>query len=397
MRLTDLFVFLSACLGASIAHADAIGRVLFVHGEASLQVAGKDDRPLKAGQEVAAGDQLRTGADGHVQLRFVDQAFVSLRPGSRLQVNDYLVDRQQPANNRVRFTLQAGTGRFVTGEAGEANKTGFRLNTPLAAVGIRGTDFVVSASDTGVRALVNRGGIVVSPFSSDCSAQAFGPCGGAVSRELSDRQRGLFIDVSAAGAVSLLPRDQGAADLLPATQGEPSAKLGQDTGNAGRLAAADNLRWGRWSARNDALAHADGYERVARNDIFALYRGTEPLDLPRAGLFHFVPTYVETYAVRQDGSRLPATLLDPRLSINFAAQTYATSFTWLHDSLSRDYRAAGSIDNRGVMQLNPSGTNLTDFYGLLAPRASSAAYIFEGNTGTDLRALGLVRWSRQFD
>ena len=397
MRLIFLLASLAVSLLALDVRAETVARVLFVHGEARLQSPGQAEQVLVSGQGIAVGDVVRTGTEGHVQIRFIDQAFVSLRPGARLQVNDYHVDPARPDNHRVRFTLQAGVGRFITGEAGEANKSGFRLNTPLAAVGIRGTDFVVSASETGVRALVNRGAIVVSPFNADCMVQGFGPCAGSLARDLSERQRGLLLDVSAAGAVSLRPREQAGNDLLPATQGEPSVKLGQDPGESARLASADNLRWGRWSVRNDALAQADGYERVARNDIFALYRGTEPLDLPRAGLFHFAPTSVETYAVRQDGSRLPATLLAPQLSINFAAQTYATSFTWQHDGLSRDYRAMGSIDSRGVMQLNPASTNLTDFYGLLAPRASSAAYIFEGNTGTDLRALGLVRWSRQFD
>lgn len=50
------------------------------------------------------------------------------------------------------------------------------MNTPIAAIGVRGTDFVVSANSRSTRALVNEGSIVVAPFSSECSIEAFGPC-----------------------------------------------------------------------------------------------------------------------------------------------------------------------------------------------------------------------------
>ena len=49
--------------------------------------------------------------------------------------------------------------------AAESARDRFRLNTPIAAIGVRGTDFVVSATQNSIMAVVNAGAIVVSPFS----------------------------------------------------------------------------------------------------------------------------------------------------------------------------------------------------------------------------------------
>ncbi|MDA8928443.1 hypothetical protein N9I87_04370, partial [Gammaproteobacteria bacterium] len=50
------------------------------------------------------------------------------------------------------------------------------MNTPIAAIGVRGTDFVVSANSRSTRALVNEGAIIMAPYSSECSSDALGPC-----------------------------------------------------------------------------------------------------------------------------------------------------------------------------------------------------------------------------
>ena len=50
------------------------------------------------------------------------------------------------------------------------------MNTPIAAIGVRGTDFVVSANSRSTRALVNEGSITMAPYSSECSSDALGPC-----------------------------------------------------------------------------------------------------------------------------------------------------------------------------------------------------------------------------
>ena len=101
---------------------------------------------------------------------------MSLRPNSELQIEVFQFDEGNPGASTVKFNLLKGTTRSVSGEAAESARHRFRLNTPIAAIGVRGTDFVVSATSTSLMALVNQGEVVVAPFSEQCSAAGIGPC-----------------------------------------------------------------------------------------------------------------------------------------------------------------------------------------------------------------------------
>ena len=99
-----------------------------------------------------------------------------MRPNSRLLIDRYDYNAQFPERSAVKFELQEGVARAISGEAAKAARDRFRLNTPIAAIGVRGTDFVISADRGTTRALVNEGSIVMAPLSDLCSADSLGPC-----------------------------------------------------------------------------------------------------------------------------------------------------------------------------------------------------------------------------
>ena len=153
-----------------------VGEVSLVLGRAWIESAGQPRAMIAPGTLVRATDRIQTESNGHVHIRFVDQALVSVRPDSLLEIvqYDFLVDR--PGNTSIKFNLQEGVTRSISGQGASSARERFRLNTPIAAIGVRGTDFVVSASPQSVRAAVNEGTIVMAPFSSECTADTFGPC-----------------------------------------------------------------------------------------------------------------------------------------------------------------------------------------------------------------------------
>ena len=160
-----------------------VGAVSLVLGRAYVERGGLQDpdqkasrQRLQAGDAVRVGDRLYTEAGGHVHVRFVDDALVSVRPSSTLDIVRYDYDAKNPSDSAVKFELSEGVARAISGEAAKSARQNFRLNTPIAAIGVRGTDFVVSADALSTRALVNEGSIVVAPFSSECSVEALGPC-----------------------------------------------------------------------------------------------------------------------------------------------------------------------------------------------------------------------------
>ena len=158
--------------------AALVGTVSLVLGKATIESgSGKLSRIVKPGSQVRVHDQIVTSTNGHVHIRFVDDALVSVRPDSRLEITRYDYDPARPALSAVKFDLIEGVTRAISGKAAKAARQRFRLNTPIAAIGVRGTDFTVSAKAGSTRALVNEGSIVLAPFSEDCRADAFGPCG----------------------------------------------------------------------------------------------------------------------------------------------------------------------------------------------------------------------------
>jgi FecR protein len=177
-------------LVVGIAHAGEAGRIVFVTGEAKSA-----SQNLLQGQSVFEGAELSTGKDGYVYLKTIDNGFFILRPNSRARVVAYRIDQNNPANTRIKFELLNGVARSISGEAVKKSRQNFRFNTPVAAIGVRGTDFTVFTDQETSRVAVLSGAIVVSGFAGACGPEGSGPCEGAVSHELLASQVGQLLQV----------------------------------------------------------------------------------------------------------------------------------------------------------------------------------------------------------
>lgn len=163
------------------------GETSLVLGRAMLISSDGSESALRRGMKVWSGDRIETYSNGHVHVRFVDDALLSVRPNSTLHIAEYIFDPDEPQNSAVKFNLQEGVARSISGGAAKYARDRFRLNTPVAAIGVRGTDFVVNAESQSTKALVNEGSIIIAPYSSTCLQDALGPCNGGgveLSREI---------------------------------------------------------------------------------------------------------------------------------------------------------------------------------------------------------------------
>lgn len=208
--LTSLFVLLSVyvmsfAVLANTEGSNVAGTVLFAVGERSLFSSDGSHRSFHRGDEIFVGDTIETGSDGNVQIKMVDQGFLSVKPDSSVTIQAYSVNPDKVETERVKIILNSGILRSVTGEVGERQKQNFRLNTPIAAIGVRGTDFTVRTTDVLSQAVVISGGIALSPFVGDCSAGGFGACQGDQVRELYAEGGDQYLEVvKGAGSASLL-------------------------------------------------------------------------------------------------------------------------------------------------------------------------------------------------
>ncbi len=137
-RAAPLLVALSMLVFALPVWAEPVGKVLALSGSAQAQAAAGGLRPLAPGAAVERGDTLVTGADGNLQVRFVDDALLMVRPNSRIRVDDY---RAEGNTLHSVLSLIAGGIRTLTGRIGKARRDAYLLNTPTATIGVRGTDY----------------------------------------------------------------------------------------------------------------------------------------------------------------------------------------------------------------------------------------------------------------
>lgn len=153
-----------------------VGEVSLVLGKAYKLSPGGNRHQLERHSVISVADRIITESNGHAHIRFIDNAMVSVRPNSELQVERYDYDPERPEQSAVKFNLKEGVTRAISGDAAKSARERFRLNTPIAAIGVRGTDFVVNADAEMTRARVTEGIIVVAPYSDACSIDALGPC-----------------------------------------------------------------------------------------------------------------------------------------------------------------------------------------------------------------------------
>lgn len=206
-----LIILASMTLMASAVQAAEAGKVIFVAGAAHVV-----DRKAAEGDAVQEGELLQTGADGFIYVKTSDNGLFILRPNTKARIVAYHIDKANPENTRVKLELISGVARSKSGDEVKRARQNFRFNTPVAAIGVRGTDFTVFTDDTTSRVSVLSGGVVVSGFGDACRPDGGGPCEGARSRELSAAQRGQLLQIQQGAA---------APQLLNGTSVVPEAQV----------------------------------------------------------------------------------------------------------------------------------------------------------------------------
>lgn len=134
---------------------DAAGSVTIAAGKNVPRAAAVNDT-------VNAGMVIRTGSDSHAVLKFEDGEVVSLQANSSFLVREYIYNAKQVEKSNIVFSMLKGGMRFVTGLIGRSNPQAFRLATPSATIGIRGTEFFAVMANDALYNKVLSGSITVT-------------------------------------------------------------------------------------------------------------------------------------------------------------------------------------------------------------------------------------------
>ncbi|NEX60896.1 FecR domain-containing protein [Noviherbaspirillum sp. 17J57-3] len=444
-------IILSALLlcSANAVLAGEAARVVFVAGQTVL-----DGKPAELGRVVNEGDEISTQGDGYVYLKTVDNGFLILRPNSRARITAYHIDKANPSNTRVKLELLNGVARSISGEAVKEARQNFRFNTPVAAIGVRGTDFTVFTDQETSRVAVISGGIVVSGFTGACGPEGTGPCEGKSSRELFASQVGQLLQVrKGQSAPQILPSSGISPDVAaPPRNDEP---IGKSTSgsmplpfnvadvsldplkNLGLLARfqqfssqqaqqpavvtppvavtptptqevvpeTSKIVWGRWQPIVDQSAAIDLAKMMnekntlnALNSYFAVLRTQGTFTMPATGNVGFGLKNAEAYILDEPTNKFSvASYQNGKLQVDFAKSSFNTSFDVVSQKNERfSFQSVGEIDKNGKMVggnqfIAPTNVSVS---GALGDNGNSAAYIFQGRVDDRRVTTGVTYWTR---
>ncbi|WP_295525547.1 FecR family protein [uncultured Pseudacidovorax sp.] len=153
MRQRTLQGLLAAALCAGIVGSaqaqDAVsgghaGFIKSVQGKVLIVTAAGQSQAAQAGSTLRASDRVETDAQGAAGLVLRDGTTLVVGPASRVDLRDYRFDSTTQEGSLLVALLQ-GSLRMISGLLGKAHPEAVRVETQTATIGIRGTDFIVSA------------------------------------------------------------------------------------------------------------------------------------------------------------------------------------------------------------------------------------------------------------
>jgi hypothetical protein len=127
------------------AHA-SIGNVVELAGTAIIK-RGSNTITLSVGTPVAINDTVVTKS-GRLKIKFEDNTTVTVTESSSLLIDDF-VYTPSTKSGKLGLKAMAGTVRYVSGNIAHSNPNSVKINTPTAAIAVRGTDFSMSVQETG--------------------------------------------------------------------------------------------------------------------------------------------------------------------------------------------------------------------------------------------------------
>ena len=403
---------------AGVASASqVVGEVTLTIGKSKIERTASEAEPQKGGS-IQEGDVIRTSDNGHVHIRFIDGARVSVRPNSVFRIHEFKYSPADPAASVVRLSLDSGEARSISGAAAQAAKERFRLNTPLVAIGVKGTDFVTQVSKDTIRVTVNQGAIVMAPFDSSCKAETLGVCTSTRAKELTAEMLGQAL-IYRLGSVNPSLQSIGKPGQTDATRvllldrqirdgaDKPLASE-TEAKNPLNAVAATNLIWGRWARDPIAgdsmtlpfLEALKGNEVTVGDGYYFLFR--EPSNV---NLLPTLTTKVDfglksssAYYRNAANEMMPAVVQSGSLGLDFGSKTFATSLKLSSQGVGiQTFTQSGTINpSTGIFLSNSINTGNTangSVAGAVTLDARQAGFVFKAPIGPG-SFTGATLWGR---
>jgi hypothetical protein len=140
-RVLGSFVLLIVFTGPVVAQTqDSSGMVIASRGEV-IAMSNGGSRELKQGGFIYVNDEIMTSNRSFAVLQFTDGAKVTVRPDSTMIIEQYLYAGND--SDEATLNLVEGGLRVITGAMAKSNPENYKVRTPVALMGVRGTEFSI--------------------------------------------------------------------------------------------------------------------------------------------------------------------------------------------------------------------------------------------------------------
>ncbi len=139
---------------------EVIGAVSRIQGEASGTL-GSTTRPLSLNASVFRHEVVSTGDTARLEVTFADNTRLTLGAKAKLTLGTY-VFRPAARTGTIRFAV-IGAFRFLSGQLSKLAASRVNVTTPVATIGVRGTEFWAGPiDDQALGVLLIQGAVSVS-------------------------------------------------------------------------------------------------------------------------------------------------------------------------------------------------------------------------------------------
>jgi len=145
MKLTNriigsVVIVTGLALSAVAVAQDSSGMVVASRGEV-IALSNGGSRELKQGDFIYVADEIMTSNRSFAVLQFEDGAKVTVRPDTTLIIEQYLYAGND--SDEATLNLVEGGLRVITGAMAKSNPENYKVRTPVALMGVRGTEFSI--------------------------------------------------------------------------------------------------------------------------------------------------------------------------------------------------------------------------------------------------------------
>jgi hypothetical protein len=168
-RVLDIFALvfalgLAAGLAANPASAQTrVGEAAVIQNQV-VRVTESTNSPINVGDGVLRDEIVHTGLDSAARLVMADSTNLSLGPNATLKL-DRTVFNDEHSYREIAVGLTSGAFRFVTGHS---EKAAYKITTPLATIGVRGTILDILSQRGQTTVVLQDGNAMVCTLSFQC-------------------------------------------------------------------------------------------------------------------------------------------------------------------------------------------------------------------------------------